>query len=201
MSAPCSDGDRQRSFAEHLGEAGSVAGIRRARRRPRHRARSRASTGSAIWVSWICTSHRDARRGTRSTCRTPEDQLDRDPTPDPTRDADSPATYRLCCRCTVRGPRNLCTPDSGCQIALELSATCSVDLSVGQRLPTIPQRPLGRNVWTWRACCDWTGSPQARGSDDAWSSGIRSSARAPVNSLAATRCGSGHGSRQCPVAR
>jgi putative flavoprotein involved in K+ transport len=39
--------------------------------------------------------------------------------------------------------------NSGCQIALELSATRSVELSVGQRLPTIPQRPLGRDVWWW----------------------------------------------------
>ena len=39
--------------------------------------------------------------------------------------------------------------NSGCQIALELSATHSVDLSVGRRIPTIPQRPLGRDVWAW----------------------------------------------------
>jgi putative flavoprotein involved in K+ transport len=39
--------------------------------------------------------------------------------------------------------------NSGCQIALELSGTRSVDLSVGKRLPAIPQRPLGRDVWSW----------------------------------------------------
>lgn len=39
--------------------------------------------------------------------------------------------------------------NSGCQIALELSATRRVDLAVGRRLPTIPQRPLGRDVWSW----------------------------------------------------
>jgi putative flavoprotein involved in K+ transport len=39
--------------------------------------------------------------------------------------------------------------NSGCQIAAELSATRSVELSVGRRLPAIPQRPLGRDVWTW----------------------------------------------------
>lgn len=39
--------------------------------------------------------------------------------------------------------------NSGCQIALELSATHSVELSAGQRIPTIPQRPLRRDVWTW----------------------------------------------------
>jgi putative flavoprotein involved in K+ transport len=39
--------------------------------------------------------------------------------------------------------------NSGCQIALELSATHSVDLSIGRRIPTIPQRPLGRDVWAW----------------------------------------------------
>ena len=39
--------------------------------------------------------------------------------------------------------------NSGCQIAQELSATHSVELSVGQRLPAIPQRPLGRDIWSW----------------------------------------------------
>lgn len=39
--------------------------------------------------------------------------------------------------------------NSGCQIARELSATRQVDLSVGKRIPTIPQRPLGRDVWWW----------------------------------------------------
>jgi putative flavoprotein involved in K+ transport len=39
--------------------------------------------------------------------------------------------------------------NSGCQIALELSATRNVELSVGRRIPTIPQRPLGRDVWFW----------------------------------------------------
>ena len=39
--------------------------------------------------------------------------------------------------------------NSGCQIAQELSATHSVELSVGQRLPAIPQRPLGRDIWAW----------------------------------------------------
>jgi putative flavoprotein involved in K+ transport len=39
--------------------------------------------------------------------------------------------------------------NSGCQIALELSATRAVDLSTGQRIPTVPQRPLGRDVWWW----------------------------------------------------
>jgi putative flavoprotein involved in K+ transport len=39
--------------------------------------------------------------------------------------------------------------NTGCQIALELSATHRVGLSVGQRLPTIPQRPLGHDIWSW----------------------------------------------------
>jgi putative flavoprotein involved in K+ transport len=39
--------------------------------------------------------------------------------------------------------------NSGCQIALELSGTRDVDLSVGQRLSTIPQQPFGRDVWFW----------------------------------------------------
>jgi putative flavoprotein involved in K+ transport len=39
--------------------------------------------------------------------------------------------------------------NSGCQIARELSATHQVELSAGQRIPAIPQRPLGRDVWTW----------------------------------------------------
>ena len=39
--------------------------------------------------------------------------------------------------------------NSGCQIAQELSATHHVELSVGQRIPAIPQRPLGRDIWAW----------------------------------------------------
>jgi len=39
--------------------------------------------------------------------------------------------------------------NSGCQIAEELSASHSVELSAGQRIPTVPQRPLGRDVWWW----------------------------------------------------
>ncbi len=39
--------------------------------------------------------------------------------------------------------------NSGCQIAQELSATHHVELSTGQPIPTIPQRPLGRDVWWW----------------------------------------------------
>ena len=48
------------------------------------------------------------------------------------------------CKVLVVGAAN-----SGCQIAQELSATHSVELSVGQRLPAIPQRPLGRDIWAW----------------------------------------------------
>jgi putative flavoprotein involved in K+ transport len=39
--------------------------------------------------------------------------------------------------------------NSGCQVAFELSATHTVELSIGQRIPAIPQRPLGRDVWDW----------------------------------------------------
>jgi putative flavoprotein involved in K+ transport len=39
--------------------------------------------------------------------------------------------------------------NSGCQIAQELSAAHAVDLSAGHRIPAIPQRPLGRDIWTW----------------------------------------------------
>ena len=39
--------------------------------------------------------------------------------------------------------------NSGCQIAQELSGTHPVELSAGARIPTIPQRPLGRDVWWW----------------------------------------------------
>jgi putative flavoprotein involved in K+ transport len=39
--------------------------------------------------------------------------------------------------------------NSGCQIALELSATRTVDLAVGTRIPTVPQRPLGQDIWWW----------------------------------------------------
>jgi putative flavoprotein involved in K+ transport len=39
--------------------------------------------------------------------------------------------------------------NSGCQIALELSASRSVDLAVGAHIPAVPQRPLGRDIWWW----------------------------------------------------
>jgi putative flavoprotein involved in K+ transport len=39
--------------------------------------------------------------------------------------------------------------NSGCQIAVELSGKRTVELSVGKRIPTVPQRPLGRDVWWW----------------------------------------------------
>ena len=39
--------------------------------------------------------------------------------------------------------------NSGQQIALELSDSRQVDIAVGQKLPTLPQRPLGRDIWWW----------------------------------------------------
>jgi putative flavoprotein involved in K+ transport len=39
--------------------------------------------------------------------------------------------------------------NSGCQIAEELAATHQVELAAGRRMPAIPQRPLGRDVWWW----------------------------------------------------
>lgn len=39
--------------------------------------------------------------------------------------------------------------NSGQQIALELSDSRQVDLAVGEKLPTLPQRPLGRDIWWW----------------------------------------------------
>jgi putative flavoprotein involved in K+ transport len=39
--------------------------------------------------------------------------------------------------------------NSGCQIAQELSATHHVELAAGQRIPAIPQQPLGRDIWAW----------------------------------------------------
>ena len=39
--------------------------------------------------------------------------------------------------------------NSGCQIALELSGTRQVELSVARRIPTVPQRPVGRDIWWW----------------------------------------------------
>src|SRR5688572_28852810 len=38
--------------------------------------------------------------------------------------------------------------NTGCQIALELSRSRDVEISVGQWLPTIPQRMLKRDVWS-----------------------------------------------------
>lgn len=39
--------------------------------------------------------------------------------------------------------------NSGQQIALELSETRQVDIAVGQKLPSLPQRWLGRDLWWW----------------------------------------------------
>jgi putative flavoprotein involved in K+ transport len=39
--------------------------------------------------------------------------------------------------------------NSGQQIALELAESRPVEISVGEKLPTLPQRPLGRDIWWW----------------------------------------------------
>ncbi len=39
--------------------------------------------------------------------------------------------------------------NSGQQIALELSDSRQVEIAIGERLPTLPQRPLGRDIWWW----------------------------------------------------
>jgi len=39
--------------------------------------------------------------------------------------------------------------NSGQQIALKLSQSRPVDIAVGQKLPTLPQRWLGRDLWWW----------------------------------------------------
>jgi putative flavoprotein involved in K+ transport len=39
--------------------------------------------------------------------------------------------------------------NSGQQIALELSESRPVEISVGEKLPTLPQRPFGRDIWWW----------------------------------------------------
>jgi putative flavoprotein involved in K+ transport len=61
--------------------------------------------------------------------------------------------------------------NSGCQIALELAATHTVELAKGARIPTIPQRPFGRDVWFWATrlrldrvtAGSWLGRRLARG--------------------------------------
>jgi putative flavoprotein involved in K+ transport len=39
--------------------------------------------------------------------------------------------------------------NSGQQIALELAGSRQVDIAVGERLKTLPQQPLGRDIWWW----------------------------------------------------
>ena len=39
--------------------------------------------------------------------------------------------------------------NSGFQIAEELAATMKVDLAVGQRMPSLPQRLLGKDIFSW----------------------------------------------------
>jgi putative flavoprotein involved in K+ transport len=68
-------------------------------------------------------------------------------------DADLPQTHSA----DYRGPGGVAAGrvlvvgagNSGCQIALELSASHRVDLSVGKAIPTMPQRLLGRDLWWW----------------------------------------------------
>jgi putative flavoprotein involved in K+ transport len=71
--------------------------------------------------------------------------------------AELPADVRQLHSADYRRPERLPTgrvlvvgaANSGCQIAHELSATRTVDLAVGTRIPAVPQRPLGRDVWWW----------------------------------------------------
>ena len=39
--------------------------------------------------------------------------------------------------------------NSGCQIAGELARSRPVELAVGERVPVVPQRLLGRDIWWW----------------------------------------------------
>jgi len=39
--------------------------------------------------------------------------------------------------------------NSGCQIARELCDSHPVELAVGDRVPALPQRPFGRDIWWW----------------------------------------------------
>jgi putative flavoprotein involved in K+ transport len=39
--------------------------------------------------------------------------------------------------------------NSGCQIAQELSSMHGVTLALGKKTPSVPQRPLGRDLWWW----------------------------------------------------
>ena len=68
-------------------------------------------------------------------------------------DPDLPQIHSAQYRIPVRLPagRTLVVggANSGQQIALELSESRPVDISVGEKLPTLPQRPLGRDIWWW----------------------------------------------------
>jgi putative flavoprotein involved in K+ transport len=39
--------------------------------------------------------------------------------------------------------------NSGQQIAVELAESRPVEIAVGEKLPTLPQRPFGRDIWWW----------------------------------------------------
>ena len=74
--------------------------------------------------------------------------------------------------------------NSGRQIALELSATRRVELSVGQRIPTLPQRLLDRDIWWWltrggldRVTADSRLGRRLAGRDVAIGTGLRQLAR------------------------
>src|SRR5215217_1136972 len=53
--------------------------------------------------------------------------------------------------------------NSGHQIALELAQSREVDIAVGQKLPTLPQRPFGRDIWWWLRPRGWPGFRFRRG--------------------------------------
>ena len=51
--------------------------------------------------------------------------------------------------CQREGPSWLVAPTQDSRSLFELSASREVEIAVGQRLATIPQRPLGRDLWWW----------------------------------------------------
>ena len=84
--------------------------------------------------------------------------------------------------------------NSGCQIAVELSATRPVDLAVGAPHPDRSAATAGtRHLVVGHPACGWTGSPPSPGWDGGWPAATRSSAPARGSSPGGTasRCGPG----------
>ena len=86
--------------------------------------------------------------------------------------------------------------NSGIQIALELAGARTVELSVGQKLPTLPQRPLGRDIWWWLTKTGVAGSHRRLAARPAALPARRRDRRRPARAAAMRRADPAPGDRR-----